>query len=97
MENFFSLIAEFYTFITIEGQTVSLTETHYIVVASNNEKRMNIKPASSVTLADQLIMANRSISLQRIVISKRIGYHSTITLSGYLLVNNISTSAYVNL
>jgi hypothetical protein len=74
-----------------------LTEAHYIVVASNNEKRMNIKPASSVTLADQLIMANRSISLQRTVISKRIGYHSTITLSGYLLVNNISTSVYANL
>ncbi len=74
-----------------------MTEAHYIVVASNNEKRMNIKPASSVTLADQLIMANRSISLQRTVISKRIGYHSTITLSGYLLVNNISTSVYANL
>jgi hypothetical protein len=58
---------------------------------------MKIKRASSITLDDQLIMANRSIRLQRILHSKLIGYYSPITLSGYLLVNNISTSVYVNL
>jgi hypothetical protein len=57
---------------------------------------MEIIPASQVTLQHQLIMLDRTIDLEKIVHSVRIGYYSPITLSGYLLVNNLSTSVYVN-
>lgn len=74
-----------------------MTDAHYIHVATNDAKRMKIIRASSVTLKDKLIMINRSIDLKEILYSKHIGYYSPITLTGYLLVNNISTSVYSEL
>src|ERR1700722_1508011 len=82
----------FYTFTTIEGHTVSLSGAHFIVVVANDEKKMKIICASEVTLEHQLIMAGRTIGLEKIVYSERIGFYSPITLSGYLTVNNLSTS-----
>ncbi len=89
-------IAYFYTFTTIEGDTVSITGTHFIIVVHSNEQKMKIIPALKVTLKHQLIMAGRRIGLKQIVYSERIGFYSPITLSGYLAVNNLSTSVYVD-
>ncbi len=89
-------IAYFYTFTTIEGQTISLTDSHYIVIVANGEKKMKTVCASKVTLEDQLVMVGRTIGLKKIVYSKRIGFYSPVTISGYLLVNNLSTSNYID-
>ncbi|CAF1332023.1 unnamed protein product [Rotaria sp. Silwood1] len=86
----------FYTFTTIEGHTVSLTDSHFIVTVVNGENKIKIIRASEVTLKHQLIMAGRTIGLEKIVYSIHIGFYSPITLSGYLTVNNISTSVYVD-
>jgi hypothetical protein len=72
-----------------------LTGSHYIVVVANGEKDMKTICASEVTLEHKLIMAGRTIGLEKIVYSTRIGFYSPITFSGYLLVNNLSTSVYV--
>ncbi len=90
-------IAYFYTFTTIEGHTVSMTESHYIVVVTKDEKKMKIITASRVTLEHQLIMVGRTIGLEKIVYSERIGFYLPFTFSGYLLVNNLSTSVYAEL
>lgn len=96
MQKHYFNIAYFYTFTTIEGHTISLTDSHYIIAVTNNEKQMKIIRASKVTLEHQLIMLGRTIRLEKIVYSERIGFYSPITLSGYLFVNNISTSVYVD-
>lgn len=72
-----------------------MTDTHYIFVVIDNDKDMKIIRALDVTLKHRLIMLGRSIALKKIVRSIRIGFYSPITLSGYLLVNNLSTSVYV--
>ncbi len=92
-----SIIVDFYTFTTIEGHTISLSDAHYIVVVANGEKQMKILSASKVTLEHRLVMVNRTIGLEKIEYSKRIGFYSPLTLTGYLLVNNLSTSVYAEL
>jgi len=66
------------------------------VIVANGEKKMKIICASEVTLEHQLVMAGRTIGLEQIVYSKRIGFYSPVTISGYLLVNNMSTPVYIN-
>ncbi|CAF0862856.1 unnamed protein product [Adineta steineri] len=86
----------FYTFTTIEGHRISLTDSHYIFVVDNNDKKMKTICASKVTLEHQLVIPGRTIGLKEIIYSQRIGFYSPITVSGYLLVNNLSTSVYVD-
>jgi hypothetical protein len=71
-----------------------LTDVHFLVVIDKDENKMKMKPASQVTLEDQLLMLGRRIKLKKIIRAVRIGFYSPITLSGYLLVNNLSTSVY---
>jgi hypothetical protein len=73
-----------------------MTDTHLMVVVPNNEKQMKTIRASQVTLQHQLLMLDRTIDLKKIEYSERVGYYGPITLSGYLLVNNLSTSVYVD-
>lgn len=89
-------IAYFYTFKTIEGHTISLTRSHFIVVMGKNENKMKIISASEVTREHQLIMHNRTIDIEKIIYSERNGFYSPITSSGYLTVNNLSTSVYAD-
>ncbi len=69
-----------------------MTDSHFLIVIDKDENKM--KPASQVTLEDQLVMLGRRIKLKKIIRAVRIGFYSPITLSGYLLVNNLSTSVY---
>jgi hypothetical protein len=71
-----------------------LTDVHFLVVIDKDENKMKMKSASQVTLEDQLVMLGRRIKLKKIIRAVRIGFYSPITLSGYLLVNNLSTSVY---
>ncbi len=66
------------------------------MIVANGKKKMKTICASKVTLEDQLVMVGRTIGLEKIVYSKRIGFYSPLTISGYLLVNNLSTSTYVD-
>ncbi|CAF0839268.1 unnamed protein product [Adineta steineri] len=84
----------FYTFITNEGHEVSLTDLHYIVIFDSSINKMDTICASQVTLHHRLVMLGRTIAIEKIIYSKRIGFSSPVTLSGYLLVNNLSTSSF---
>ena len=57
---------------------------------------MKIIRASQVTLQHRLVIAGRTVGLEKITYTERIGFYSPITLSGYLTVNNVSTSVYVD-
>lgn len=84
----------FYTFETNEGNQVSLTGSHNLPVYDPDENRIKFLRASKVTLKHRLIMFNRTIEIKTIKINQRTGFFSPLTLSGYLLVNNISTSVF---
>ena len=89
-------LADFFTFTTTEGHALSLTSAHFIVTVASTETKMKIIRASQVTLQHQLVIAGRTVGLKKITYSERIGFYSPITLSGYLTVNNVSTSVYVD-
>ena len=91
-----SVVALFYTFHTEDGYEVSLTETHNILVYLSNDDRIDFLRASRVTLEHQLIMFNRKVKILNITQNIRNGYYSPLTLSSYLLVNNISTSVFAD-
>ncbi|CAF1127166.1 unnamed protein product [Rotaria magnacalcarata] len=86
----------FYSFETVEGDSVSLTGSHNIVVVVAGETQPIFLRASKVTLKHRLVMFNRTIGLRNIMVSRRIGFYSPLTLTGYLLVNGISTSVYAD-
>ncbi|CAF1225898.1 unnamed protein product [Adineta ricciae] len=68
----------FYTFTTVEGHQIRLTDAHFIVVDRN----------------DTGILLGRTVPLASIQYSQLLGFYSPIRLSGYLTVNNFSTSVY---
>lgn len=65
-----------------------------MVVAHPDESQIKTLAASKVTPQHQLLIVGRTVDITNIIITYRIGYYSPITLSGYLLVNNVSTSIY---
>lgn len=89
-------IVYFYTFVTNEGKSISLSGSHNILTLAKGEKKTRFIRASKVTLDHQLIMANRTIGIHKIVYSQHTGFYSPLTLTSYLLVNNISTSVFVD-
>ncbi|CAF1119041.1 unnamed protein product [Adineta steineri] len=84
----------FYTFKTIDGHEVSLTDRHNIPIFDQQDNKIKIKRSSLVTREHYLIMLNRKIKIANITLNNRIGYYSPLTLTGYLLVNNISISVF---
>ncbi|CAF4548875.1 unnamed protein product [Rotaria socialis] len=89
-------IIPFYTFITQEGHSISLSGSHNILVVANREEKTQIIRASKVTLNHRLIIASRTVGLKKIEYSQRTGFYSPLTRTSYLLVNNISTSVFVD-
>ncbi|CAF2080502.1 unnamed protein product [Rotaria magnacalcarata] len=89
-------IIPFYTFITQEGHSISLSGSHNILVVVNGEEKIQIIRASKVTLNHRLIIASRTVGLKTIEYSQRTGFYSPLTRTSYLLVNNISTSVFVD-
>lgn len=65
-----------------------------MVVIDSHDKQIKTIAASKVTLENQLLTVGQTVNITNIVYTQRIGYYAPITLSGYLLVNNISTSVY---
>lgn len=86
----------FYTFKTKEGYEISLTGTHNILVYLLHEDRIDYLRASKVTLEHQLIMFNKKVKIENITQNIRYGYYAPLTLTSYLLVNNISTSVFTD-
>ncbi|CAF1130485.1 unnamed protein product [Adineta steineri] len=84
----------FYTFKTIEGYEVSLTNRHTIPVFDPNDNQIRIVRSSQVTREHYLIMYNKKSAIENISINTRIGFYAPLTLTGYLAVNNISTSVF---
>jgi len=79
---------------------MSITATHFIqtLVPSSPASNMTVAflQASQITLHHRLFVSGNSnpISIAKITISPRVGLYSPWTLSGTLLVNNISASCY---
>ena len=86
----------FYTFTTIDDHSVSITGSHNIVVAVLDINKTIFLPASQVTFEHHLVMPGRTIGLRNITRARFTGFYSPLTFTGYLLVNNLSTSVYVN-
>jgi len=96
-------VALFYTFTTIDGQSISITGTHFIkaLIPSSSTSNMMIDflQASKITLNHRLFVSGHinPISIIKITINPLIGLYSPWTLSGTLLVNNISASCYTGM
>ncbi len=71
-----------------------MTGTHNIPVFFPEENEIKFLRASKVTMKHRLIMFARKVEIETISINIRIGYYSPLTLTGYLFVNNISTSIF---
>lgn len=87
-------LAKFYTMTLIDGNELSLTDRHYIPVFDVKENRVRMIRSSGVSVGDELLMYEKRVSVKTISVSFRAGFYSPLTLSGYLMVNNISTSIY---
>ncbi|CAF3513673.1 unnamed protein product [Rotaria socialis] len=93
--------ALFYTFTTIDGQSISMTAAHLIqtLIPSSLSFNMTVAflPASKITLDHRLFVSgnNNPISIARIITIHRVGIYAPLTLSGTLLVNNISASCFI--
>ncbi len=88
------ILGLFYTFKTKQGYEVSLTGTHNIPIFVLEENQIKFLPASKVTLKHRLIMFGQKVEIENISLTARQGFYSPLTLSGYLFVNNISTSIF---
>ena len=56
---------------TIDGHTISLTDSHFIVVIPKGVKNVKIIPASDVTLEHQLVVAGQAMDLLKITYIER--------------------------
>ncbi|CAF1584213.1 unnamed protein product [Didymodactylos carnosus] len=94
MHNEANKSALFYTFTTSDCNEVSLTDSHNIPVYCWNKNKIEIILASKVTINDRLIMYGKKVEIKNISINIRQGFYSPLTVTGYLFVNNISTSVF---
>ncbi|CAF4218339.1 unnamed protein product, partial [Adineta steineri] len=84
----------FYTFQSVEGGEFRLTGAHNMPVFDTVENKIKIKRASLVTMQDRLIMSGKTVEITNILITIGQGFYSPLTLSSYLMVNNVSTSVF---
>lgn len=78
----------------VDGNELSLTGLHYIPIFDVRKHEIRMIRSSDVSVGDQLLMHDEMVSIANISISFRHGFYSPLTLSGYLAVNNISTSVF---
>ena len=79
---------------TVDDNAISLTRTHNIPVYDAEMDQIRYLRASKVSIKHHLILLNRRVAIRNITTTSRLGYYSPLTLSGYLFVNNISTSVF---
>ena len=88
-------LALFYTITTIDGDHVTLTDHHFLPVYDPEEKQFTTIRAFDVTFSHLLVVYNRTVKITNISRNFHVGYYAPLTYTGYLLVGNISASAYV--
>jgi len=86
--------AMFFKFETIDGHEVSLTGSHNIPIYDRKEKRLKVIRSSDVTIHDQLIIRGRKIALKNITTHSAQGFYSPLTMTSYLMVNDILTHVF---
>jgi hypothetical protein len=91
---YINILDIFYTIETIDGHSLSLTKSHNIPVYDLEKNQIKFVRASKVTLKHCLIILDQKVKVKNITIGSRVGFFSPLTLTGYLLVNNISTSVF---
>jgi hypothetical protein len=87
-------LAIFYVFQTYEDDQVSLTGSHNIHIFDPDDNQIKTIHASKVTMKHHLIMYRKKMRIKTISINIHQGFYAPLTLSGSLLVNNISTSVF---
>lgn len=88
------IVAMFFKFETIDGHEVSLTGSHNIPIYDRKEKRLKVIRSSDVTIHDQLIIRGRKIALKNITTHSAQGFYSPLTMTSYLMVNDILTHVF---
>lgn len=88
------ILALFYKFETVDGHEVSLTGSHNIPIYDRREQRVKVIRSSDVTMQDQLIIRGRKITLRNISTHSAQGFYSPLTMTSYLLVNDILTHVF---
>ena len=89
-----SLVALFYTFEMADGNELSLAATHTLPVYDPEDKQIKFLRAAKVTTKHRLFMLDQMMEIRNITYNQRFGFFSPLTLSGYLMVNNISASCF---
>ncbi|CAF4263302.1 unnamed protein product, partial [Adineta steineri] len=84
----------FYTFQSVEGGQFCLTGSHNIPVFDTIRNKVTMKRADSVTMQDRLIMFGKTVEISNISLTISQGFYAPLTLTGYLMVNNVSTSIF---
>lgn len=84
----------FYRFTTTDGKSLSLSKSHWIFVSEANQSDVHYVKSSEVTMNHRLIIFNAKVPLRKIEIVEQVGFYAPMTLSGYLTVNNVSTSIF---
>lgn len=86
--------ALFYTFITDQGFKLSLTGRHNIHIYDPIEKQIKTIQSSQVKITDKLIVHGKYLDIRNIEMNTLQGFFSPLTLTGNLVVNNISTCVF---
>ena len=73
---------------------MSLTGAHNIPIYDRRAQRVKIIRSADVTMQDQLILRGRRVTLQNISTHAAQGFYSPLTLSSYLMVNEILTHVF---
>lgn len=93
-KNILYYLARFYVFEISENNQIRLIDSHNIHIYDSEDKQIKTICASKVTNKHHLIMYNKTIPIKTISINIRHGFYSPLTLSGSLLINNISASCF---
>ena len=83
----FLTLVSFYTLKTKDDHEVSLTDTHNILIYIPETNVITFSRASKVTSDHRLLMLGRKVKIKNISIVRRRGFHSPLSLTGYLFVN----------
>lgn len=86
--------ATFYVIKSTLGHYLHITDRHTIPVFDTKDNQTKIIRASQVTIQHYLFTLDGKIPIASIVLENHRGFYSPLTLTGYLLVNNISTSIF---
>lgn len=86
--------ATFYVIKSTIGHYLHVTNRHTLPVFDTEDNQTKIIRASQVTIKHYIFTLDGKIPIESIALENQRGFYSPLTLTGFLLVNNISTSIF---